>query len=73
MTKGSGPNSTGLTQGDEGALQMLQGDPPSKEVLKFLEEGEEGVGGGNAIGGGPQGSSTNLPRGPREGFPPARW
>ena len=23
---------------------MLQGDPPAKEVLKFLEEGEEGVG-----------------------------
>ena len=30
---------------------MLQGDPPPKEVLKFLEEGEKGAGGGNAIGG----------------------
>ena len=28
---------------------MLQGDPSSEEVLKFLEEGEKGVGGGNAI------------------------
>ena len=30
---------------------MLQGDPASEEVLKFLEEGEESVGGGNAKGG----------------------
>ena len=30
---------------------MLQGDPPAKEILEFLEEGEESVGGGNARGG----------------------
>ena len=30
---------------------MLQGDPSSEEVLKFLEEGEESVGGGGAKGG----------------------
>ena len=29
---------------------MVQGDPAPEEILKFLEEREEGVGGGNAEG-----------------------